>query len=110
MSKPKRGFTKENASRLGALGTPAREANKQRGIDRLLEFVSAGGSDKMQELMEKQLYGEKLTKGEQGFIKDFKDFLNYIAPKKAAVDHTTNGKEINPAPILGGVKEADAQD
>jgi hypothetical protein len=84
--------------------------NRQRGVDRLLEFVSAGGSDKMQELMEKQLYGEGLTEGEKGFIKDFKDFLNYVAPKKSNIDHTSKGEQIFPKPILDGLKKEDAQD
>jgi hypothetical protein len=84
-------INKQTASEYGKLGVKVREENKRLGVERLMTFLRDGGSQRVEELFERMLKDQELTKGELEFLKHYKDLMEYHTPKLSRTELTGKG-------------------
>jgi hypothetical protein len=78
-------ISKETAAELGRQGGIQARENRRRGVESLLAFLREGGSDRVEELYQRMLNDEELTKGEREFLTHYKDLMEYHTPKLTRV-------------------------
>ncbi len=104
-------ISKENAKEIGRQGGLQAAANRKAGVERLLEFLREGGSERVEQLYQRMLNDEELTKGELEFLKHYKDLMEYHTPKLSRAELTgKGGTELFPREqakkLLNGLNES----